>query len=125
MFFPRFGSLFAPHHQGWKKWRHRTHTVKNYWSILWESARSILFPAEWSRPVRPKKDQTRKYKWKDKQKSIKFCLLKRMAEYEKKIPMVYWRVVVTFGYKKIKQIKKLSDRYLIGLTFGQKQIWNI
>ena len=31
-----------------------------------------------------KKDQTRKYKWKDKQKSIKFCLLKRMAEYEKK-----------------------------------------
>ena len=30
-----------------------------------------------------KKDQTRKYKWKDKQKSIKFCLLKRMAEYEK------------------------------------------
>ena len=98
MFFPRFGSLFAPHHQGWKKWRHRTHTVKNYWSILWESARSILFPAEWSRPVRPKKDQTRKYKWKDKQKSIKFCLLKRMAEYEKKIP--YCRVVVTFGYKK-------------------------
>ena len=45
-----------------------------------------------------------------------------MAEYEKKIPMVYCRVVVTFGYKKIKQIKKLSDRYLIGLTFGQKQI---
>ena len=101
MFFPRFGSLFAPHHQGWKKWRHRTHTVKNYWSILWESARSILFPAEWSRPVRPKKkDQTRKYKWKDKQKSIKFCLLKRMAEYEKNTPMVYCRVVVTFGYKK-------------------------
>ena len=24
--------------------------------------------------------------------------------------------------KKIKQIKKLSDRYLIGLTFGQTQI---
>ena len=69
-----------------------------------------------------KKDQTRKYKWKDKQKSIKFCLLKRMAEYEKNTPMVYCRVVVTFGYKKIKQIKKLSDRYLIGLTFGQKQI---
>ena len=68
-----------------------------------------------------KKDQTRKYKWKDKQKSIKFCLLKRMAEYEKKNTILpcccdFWI------QKKIKQIKKLSDRYLIGLTFGQKQI---
>ena len=41
-----------------------------------------------------------------------------MAEYEKKIPCC-----CDFGYKKkFKQIKKLSDRYLIGLTFGQKQI---
>ena len=50
---------------------------KNYWSVLWESARSILFPAEWSRPPviyytkkRPNPDN----KWKDKLKSIKSCI---------------------------------------------------
>ena len=45
-----------------------------------------------------------------------------MAEYEKNTNGILPCCCDFWIQKKFKEIKKLSDRYLIGLTFGQKQI---